>query len=151
MFSSLTYKPLLMRLIFTSILVCVMLQVSGQVKAGEYLNLAIQYTESGKYAEAIKVCDKLIALDDKNPDFYYLRGMNRYLMKDYENSIVDFDTTIQLDPNYTDAYLKRAKAKKETNDLMGAFRDYNQAKNENFAQTLSSLAGDLLKSVFSGN
>ena len=151
MFSSLTYKPFLMRLFITSILVCSLLQVTGQVKAGEYLNLAVKYTESGRYAEAIKVCDKLIALDDKNPDFYYLRGVNRYLMQDYENSIVDFDITIELDPNYTDAYLKRAKAKKETNDLMGAFRDYNRAKNENVSQTLSSLAGDLIKSVFSGD
>ena len=127
-----------------------MVQVSGQALASEYWSLAIKYTESGKNLEAIKVCDKLLALDSTNADIYYLRGVNKYLLNEYDDAIADFDKAIELNPNHTDAYLKRARAKKETKNYLGALRDYNHAKNENFSQTVTSLAGDLIRSVFSG-
>jgi len=140
-----------MRLWLTLVFLMFVFVLSGQSKNAEYWNLAVKYTESGSYEEAVKICDKLLAEDPGVADVFYLRGVNKYLLKDYEGAITDFDKTIELDPNFTDAYLKRARAKKEMNNYLGALRDYNQAKNENFAQTVTSLAGELIRSLFSGD
>lgn len=116
----------------------------------DYLNIAIEFTETGKYDAAIKLCDKLEKLDPGNTDIFYLRGVNYYLLKNYEAAINDFNTVLKLSPDHSDAYLYRAKAKKANNNLMGAMRDYNKAKDGNFSQTVTSLAGDLIKSIFTG-
>jgi tetratricopeptide (TPR) repeat protein len=85
-----------------------------------------------------------------NADLHFLKGVNNYLLKNYDKAIEDFDRTVRLNPEYDDAYLYRARAKKANDDLIGALRDYNKAKNENFTQTMSSLAGDVIKSIFGG-
>ncbi len=115
---------------------------------GEYLDFAIQYTEEQKHDEAIKVCDKLLELLPSNPDVFFLRGVNKYLKHDYEGAILDFDSTLTYNPNYSDAYLYRARSKKAIRDYWGALKDYNRAKDENFYSTVSSLAGDMIKSIF---
>ena len=127
------------------------LHLSAQSKNAEYWHLAVKYTETGDYHEAIKICDKLLAEDPNVSDVFYLRGVNKYLLKDYEGAIADFDKTIELDPNFTDAYLKRARAKKENKNYLGALKDYNHAKDENFTQTITSLAGDMIRSLFSSD
>ncbi|MEZ5083877.1 MAG: tetratricopeptide repeat protein [Bacteroidales bacterium] len=139
-----------MRLIFISIFFLSFQYISGQAGIGEYLSIAIEFTETGKYDAAIKLCDKLEKLDPENADIYYLRGINYYLLKNYEAAIDDFDSVLKLNPDHTDAYLYRAKAKKANNNLLGALSDYNKAKDGNFSQTVSSLAGDLIKSLISG-
>lgn len=139
-----------MRLIYISIFFLNFQLVTAQTSVSEYLTIAIDLTESGEYEAAIKICDKLQKLDPENTDIYYLRGVNYYLLKNYEPAIRDFDKVLELNPNHPDAYLYRAKAKKANNDLMGALRDYNKAKDGNFSQTVTSLAGDLIKSIFSG-
>jgi tetratricopeptide (TPR) repeat protein len=85
----------------------------------------------------------------ENEDVYYLRGINKFLMNDYEGAISDFDSLLILNPNHSDGYLYRAKSKKAVKDYWGAMKDYNKAKDQNFSQTVTSLAGDVVKSLFS--
>lgn len=125
-------------------------RVAAQVSISDYMNVAVEFTETGNYDAAIKLCDKLEKLDPANTDIYYLRGVNHYLLKNYDPAIKDFDKVLELNPDHPDAYLYRAKSKRAKNDLLGALRDYNKAKDENFSQTVTSLAGDLIKSFFSG-
>lgn len=139
-----------MRLIYICIILLSFQYVSAQASMNDYLNIAIEFTETGKYDAAIKLCDKLEKLDPGNTDIFYLRGVNYYLLKNYEAAINDFNTVLKLSPDHSDAYLYRAKAKKANNNLMGAMRDYNKAKDGNFSQTVTSLAGDLIKSIFTG-
>jgi tetratricopeptide (TPR) repeat protein len=114
----------------------------------EYLDYAIEYTEEKKHDEAIKVCNKLLETWPSNADIFFLRGVNKYLKSDYEGAIHDFDSTLSLNPNHSDAYLFRAKSKRALKDYWGAFRDLNKAKDENFYSTISSLAGDMVRSFF---
>lgn len=123
---------------------------SAKTNVGEYLAIAIHFTETGQHEAAIKILNKLEKLDQNNQDIFYLRGINYYLLKEFNKAIDDFNKTLQLDPDHPEAYLYRAKAKKANNNLLGALSDYNKAKNENFSQTITSLAGDVIKSIFSG-
>jgi tetratricopeptide (TPR) repeat protein len=132
------------------IIVTIVLNLNGQSAVEEYLNYAIRFTESNRNEEAIKVCDKLAGLLPDNPDIYYLRGVNKYLIQDYEGAVSDFDITLAMNPNHTDAYLFRARSKKGKRDFLGALRDYNSARNENLYETISSLATDFMGSLFRG-
>jgi tetratricopeptide (TPR) repeat protein len=129
--------------------ICLFTQVFSQAREAEFLNIAIDFTEERKHIEAIKVCDKLTILMPDNEDVYYLRGINKYMLNDYKGAITDFDSLLMLNPNHSDAYLYRAKSKKAMKNYWGAMKDYNKAKNQNFSQTVTSLAGDIVKSVFS--
>ncbi len=71
------------------------------------------------------------------------------MINDYEGAILDFDSVLLLNPNYSDGYLYRAKSKKAMKNYWGAMKDYNKAKDQNFSQTLTSLTGDVVKSIFS--
>ena len=123
---------------------------AGQVSLSDYLSVVVSFTESGQNLEAVKICDRLSSQYPENADVYFLRGINHYVLEDYKRAIDDFGRTAELDPDYPDVYLYRARAKKADKDYLGALRDYNRAKDQNFSTTLTSLAGDMLKSVFSG-
>jgi tetratricopeptide (TPR) repeat protein len=122
--------------------------IFGQAREVQILQLAVDFTEQRKHPEAIKVCDKLTKLMPENEDVYYLRGINKYMMEDYEGAISDFDSVLMINPNHSDSYLYRAKSKKATKNYWGAMRDYNKAKDQNCSQTVTSLAGDMVKSIF---
>jgi len=124
------------------------LSVIGQAGINDYLLQVIDFTEKNQNQEAIKLCNKLVKLYPDNPDVYFLRGINHYIIAEYEDAINDFDQTLEIDSEYPDAYLYRAKSKKSNKNYWSALRDYNKAKNENFSQTVTSLAGDAIRSIF---
>ncbi len=139
-----------MKIFFTSILILFFgfISVKGQANISNYLKQVIEFTESNQNQEAIKLCDKLTKLYPENPDVYFLRGLNHYITKNYETAVSDFDKTLDINSDYPDAHLYRAKAKKANGKYFAAFRDYNKAKNQNFSQTVADLAGDFMRSVF---
>lgn len=141
-----------MKGILTIILVMLFngLVANEQAELQDYLKVVIEFTEKNQNLEAVKLCDKLVILYPGTPDVYFLRGINKYLLKEYEDAIRDFDRTLTLNPDYPDAHLYRAKAKKANKDYLGALRDYSVAKDKNFTQTLSSLTGDAIRSIFVG-
>lgn len=140
-----------MKGIFGIILLAVVhVSLFGQAELPNYLSVVVNFTENEQHYEAVKFCNKLEKSYPDNPDIYYLRGINQYLLKEYNLAIEDFDKTLLLKDDYPDALLFRAKARKASKDYFGAMRDYNKAKDQNFSQTISSLAGDLVRSVFSG-
>ncbi len=52
----------------------------------------------------------LIALEPNNPIFYYERGCREF---NPEKALADFDAAIRLNPNYVEAYVKRAETYKD--------------------------------------
>lgn len=120
----------------------------SQASLQDYLYVVVEFTEGNQNLEAIKLCDKLVGSFPKNPDVYFLRGINKYVLGDFEAAVEDLSTTINLNPDYPDAHLYRAKARKANKDYLGALKDYSTAKDKNFTQTISSLAGDAIRSVF---
>lgn len=136
------------KLVILLLFIPFVLQAKGNITA--YLQLALEFTANNQTIEAIKLCDKILSIDPKQEDALFIRGINKYIRGDYSASILDFDLLIELNENYPDAYLYRAKAKKANKEYWSAFKDYNRAKNENFSKTLSTLAGEAVKSMVSG-
>jgi tetratricopeptide (TPR) repeat protein len=120
----------------------------GQAELKEVLRIISQFTANQQYLEAVKVCDRTLAKYPESADLYYLRGINHYLLEAYEKAEEDFTKTLELQPNYPDVYLYRAKTRKALKKYMAALRDYRKAQNENMAKTVSSLTGDALRSLF---
>ncbi len=63
--------------------------------------LAAAYAKSGRYADAEKTYDAILALRHKETDAYFLRGNMRLALSDYEGAKADFDAVIAAEPrNY---------------------------------------------------
>jgi tetratricopeptide (TPR) repeat protein len=120
----------------------------GQAELRAFLRIISEFTANKQYLEAVRVCDRTLAKYPESADLFYLRGINHYLLEEYEKAEEDFTKTLALQPNYPDVYLYRAKTRKALKKYMAALRDYRKAKNENMAKTVSSLTGDAIRSLF---
>lgn len=63
--------------------------------------LAAAYTKSGRYEEAEKTYDAILALRDEEKEAYFLRGNVRMYLDKFPEAREDFDKVIKMDPeNY---------------------------------------------------
>lgn len=67
---------------------------------------------------------------------FYARGVEKALEKDYQGAIADYTQAVQLNPNFAEAYLKRAIAHYKLRKDRDVLEDCRQALeiNPNFAQ-----------------
>lgn len=73
-------------------------------------NLAYSYFLNNKLNKARDESDKAIALDLRNADAYYLRASVNNLEAKYDEAIVDADKTININPDYSLAYILKSDA-----------------------------------------
>lgn len=64
----------------------------------------------------------------KDARYYRQRGHLAYRVGDFALALVDFDLAIDLDPNFSDAYIDRAIVFRRMGDLKHALADIAQAK-----------------------
>lgn len=64
---------------------------------------------------------------NRMPSAYLNRGYAKYLEKEYEAAIVDYDTALMLAPKSVHGYINRALAKGKLQQLQRAIKDYDQA------------------------
>jgi curved DNA-binding protein CbpA len=64
----------------------------------------------------------------KDANYYRARGALAYRSGDLSLALVDYDLAINLDPNFSDAYIDRAIVLRRMGDLKHAFADIAQAK-----------------------
>lgn len=57
---------------------------------------------------------------------YYHRGNAKYFIKDFKDSILDYDEAIKLDDSSVDAYWARGQAKETSKDYLGAVNDFTK-------------------------
>jgi len=62
------------------------------------------YLKQGRSGELIQKLDNAIASDDQNPMYYFARAITYEGMKDKEKAEADYKKTIEIDPNFYDAY-----------------------------------------------
>ncbi|MBN2145149.1 MAG: tetratricopeptide repeat protein [Candidatus Aureabacteria bacterium] len=65
--------------------------------------------------------DTLIALD------YMRQGNEKLKMKDYEGALSDYDRTLEINPAFVKAYVKRGLIKYMNGDLPGAETEWDSA------------------------
>ena len=58
---------------------------------------------------------------------YYSQGAEKYFAKNYKNAIVDFDKSIEINPEHFRAYYRRGTVKYYLNDFGGAIDDCTHA------------------------
>jgi len=64
----------------------------------------------------------------KDAKYYRHRGSQAYHNGDLPLALMDFDLAIELDPNFSDAYIDRAVVFRRMGDMKRAFADVAQAK-----------------------
>lgn len=62
------------------------------------------YSNNNKYNEAMKFADDMLAKDPNNTFYLYVKGYLYHNMKDYDKAIECYSKTIEVDPNYAEAY-----------------------------------------------
>lgn len=62
------------------------------------------YSNNNKYGEAMQFADDMLAKDPSNTFYLYVKGYLYHNMKDYDKAIEFYKKTIDVDPNYAEAY-----------------------------------------------
>ncbi|KAI1476273.1 mitochondrial outer membrane 72K protein [Daldinia eschscholtzii] len=103
----------------------------GQLQLG--LKAMEKKTHEG-YEEAANAFEKALELGDLGEHealAYNLRGTFRNLRGAQEQALQDMDKSIELDPSYTQSYVKRASMHLEMGDRASAAADLEQALSQN--------------------
>jgi tetratricopeptide (TPR) repeat protein/V8-like Glu-specific endopeptidase len=80
---------------------------------------------SGQTNIALEDLDRIIALDPKSEQAFWLRGTSRYTNRDVAGALSDVSRVIELNPNNLQAYLWRATINLAQSDHQGAIADYS--------------------------
>lgn len=92
--------------------------------ANLYYNRAIVRCYLGYFDKALPDIDKAIEKSEDNvPKYFYLRGHSFACCKQFKQAISDLSIAIQLDENYADAFLERAKCYHFADESNHAFAD----------------------------
>ncbi|MDC8003904.1 hypothetical protein POV27_07560 [Aureisphaera galaxeae] len=108
------------------------------LEAALYWLARIHYAE-GAFEKVIQNCDQYFRINPNDPELYFIRGTANDMLRNFQQSISDYDKAIEIKPNYVQAIANRGTAKinlltgsgnlqptkKETKD---ACRDLKKAK-----------------------
>ena len=101
----------------------------GQLKTGI---VALRLRTAEGYTEAEAAFDKALELNDLGEHeayAYNMRGTFRYLKGDNEDALADISKSLELDPNMTQSYIKRASMHLEMGEKDLAHQDFQAAEN----------------------
>jgi tetratricopeptide (TPR) repeat protein len=91
-----------------------------------YLNLGRYYRENGKANEAIRIYSRGINLA-KSSDLYSNRGKIYFDQNNIDLAIIDFNKSLKIDPNNTEALANRGAVYGMKQDWTKSFADLNRA------------------------
>ncbi len=77
----------------------------------------------GRDAQAIELCEMILAQDPRNPDALAQRGVIRLGQADYESAEQDFAAALRARPDFALALAGRAKARQSLGDTDGGHAD----------------------------
>ncbi|MWW26835.1 tetratricopeptide repeat protein [Algibacter lectus] len=83
---------------------------NGMMEASLYWLARINYSQ-GKFEDVIKNCDKYFTINPKDPELYFIRGTANDMLRNFEQSIIDYSKAIELKPNYVESIANRGTAK----------------------------------------
>jgi len=78
--------------------------------AALYWLARINYSQ-GKFKEVIENCNRYFIIDAKDPELYFIRGTANDMLRNFEQSIIDYSKAIELNPNYVESIANRGTAK----------------------------------------
>ena len=86
-----------------------------------------QALSDGKYALAIENFNVLSRLDTTDYWSFFFRGIAKYNLGDLRGAQTDFDTSVRLNPVFTNGFHYRAITESRFGDYDAAFRDFDRA------------------------
>lgn len=102
------------------------LEVNNENNLSGFFNL--YYYEKNDYQNSLDIANQLIAIDDKDADYFYYRGMSYFRLKKYKNAILDLNKAININPKVNeDYYYLRAKAYYEQKEYVESNNDLDIA------------------------
>ena len=111
-----------------------------------YLDNAIFDINSGKYSDSLEKLNESISLKNDWEISYFYRGVANQALENFDDAILDYTKSIELNSKMTDAYFNRAKillSRKdvENPDINRAISDLEMALelDPNFADALYAM------------
>ena len=125
-----------MKKLFISLFIMAPLLSIGQ--ANKVYRQALRATDLN---EKIELLDQVIAMEPKNLDAYFYRGLAKNDLGDFQGAIVDYSKIILIEPD-ADTYFNRGNSRYNMEDFEGAKLDYEKAYelDNGFIDALYSLA-----------
>lgn len=93
---------------------------AGKLEKDISCYLASAYYHLGDNESALETYDNVLALDKKNPEMYYLRGVVNLTMGNREAALADFDQSVSLDSKNYDRYINIFQELKAAEDVEDA-------------------------------
>ena len=92
----------------------------AEMNSNDLYSKALDLSKQGQYSKAIKEFDKFISHNPHNADVFSDRGVAKYHVKDFEGSLKDFNTALELEPENPYRYASRAYIRDCSGDTEGA-------------------------------
>jgi len=98
-----------------------LLETNYHVSLDYYVNNSDNNFTSNESCQAITLLNKAIAINPTNGHYILIRGIYLANIGKTNDAFKDFERALEISPNYTDAYLKRASIHLENNNINAAF------------------------------
>ncbi len=112
-----------------------------------FLDNGIELIRAGKFREGIDEINKSIELKNDWEIPYFYRAVAYHSLEEYDNALLDYTKSLQLNEKMTDAYYNRARIILTRNDIenpdvMSAVKDLEKALelDEKFLDAMYALA-----------
>ncbi|MBE6346690.1 MAG: tetratricopeptide repeat protein [Lentimicrobiaceae bacterium] len=108
-------KKLFKTLVFASLLSLISCGNNVE-KSRLFYDKGMDYLYSSQFEEAIEQFDQSIRLDSQNHEAYFYRGCAKYNIFQKEDAVNDYLKTIELNPEYLQAYFNLGLYYRSIND-----------------------------------
>ncbi|MBS1509641.1 MAG: tetratricopeptide repeat protein [Bacteroidetes bacterium] len=116
-------RPITMLLIA----VCLAAGTQAQTTATEWYNKGLDFSDAGKYDDAITALDKAIALNPNYADAYFSSGWIQNELGNYDKAIIRLQKATQLKKDFAKAYQELGYAYKGKKNYTEAMNNLNRA------------------------
>ena len=99
----------------------------AQIKYDYFLRDGNREIMQGHYVDAIKKLNVAIGAKKDGFEAYFLRGIAKFSLGDYQGAVNDFSKTLEIHNLYTRAYFYRGICRDRLYDYAHALSDYNKA------------------------
>jgi tetratricopeptide (TPR) repeat protein len=122
----------------TKILLC-----AGLLTIGTIITLDSTWVMAKGSPQRERSSQKNAIATEKNAEYYYQSGNAKLDRRDYQGAFADYNKSLKINPNYSNAYNNRGVARNKLFDHYGAIDDFNRALeiNPNNSAALENLEG----------